>query len=95
MILTTTNSLETHNIISYLGIVSGKSYSYAKKFKEFKASAQPELIGRAEEAAKEELIAKAEELGANAVVGVKVDFEPDNNQFHVVYSGTAVKCLRK
>ena len=95
MILTTTNSLETHNIISYLGIVSGKSFTYARKFKEMKASAQPELIGRGEEAAKEELLEQARELGANAIVGMSVDFEVDNGSIHVVFTGTAVKCQRK
>ncbi|MEL6720311.1 MAG: heavy metal-binding domain-containing protein [Bacteroidota bacterium] len=95
MILTTTNSLETHNITSYLGVVSGKSFTYAKKFKEMRPSAQPELVGRGEEGAREEIIAQAEELGANAIVGMSVDFEIDNGSIHVVFTGTAVKCRRK
>ncbi|MEM8524621.1 MAG: heavy metal-binding domain-containing protein [Bacteroidota bacterium] len=95
MILTTTHNLETHEIISYLGVVSGKSYNYARKLREMKASAQPGLVAKAEEVAKDELIAQAEELGANAIVGMSIDFETDNGQIHVIYTGTAVKCIRK
>lgn len=95
MIITTTDSIETHEITSYLGVITGSSYVYAKRLKEMKASAQPELVARAEEEAKAAFIAKAEEMSATAIVGVSLDFENVNGAICIVYSGTAVRCVRK
>ncbi|MEM0993143.1 MAG: heavy metal-binding domain-containing protein [Bacteroidota bacterium] len=96
MIITTTDQLETHQIIRYLGIVTGKANIRAKKLKEMRAAAQPELIDRAEKIAMEEAISKAEELGANALVGVTIDLETISGPyFYVLFTGTAVKCQRR
>ncbi|MEM9888520.1 MAG: heavy metal-binding domain-containing protein [Bacteroidota bacterium] len=96
MILTTTDNIETHQILRYLGIVTGKAFVYAKRFKEMGASKQPELITRAEQQATKDAVAQADELGANAIVGVSVDFEAVSGPyFYFTFTGTAVKCQRK
>jgi uncharacterized protein YbjQ (UPF0145 family) len=103
MIVTTTPSVEGRKITEYRGIVFGEVISGVDFIKDFAAgltnffggrsgSYEGELI-QAREKAIAEMIARAESAGANAVVGVDVDYEvlgQGNNMLMVTASGTAV-----
>lgn len=105
MILTTTNSIENHKIIDYLGIVTGISYntSYSYKgesmsFKDmFNMKKYYEAYAEGLESIKEEAFQKlqdnAKALGANAVLGIQVDIETlaNSRTLMVSITGTAVK----
>lgn len=105
MILTTTNSIESFKIVDYLGIVTGSAYnsSYSSKgnkmsFRDmFSMSKHYETYAEGLESIKEKafqnLKDNAEKLGANAVVGIKLDIEPVANSSVILVSitGTAVK----
>lgn len=103
MIISTTPSLEGKKIIEYKGIVFGEVISGVDFIKDFAAgltnffggrsgSYEGELI-QARENAIEEMINRAKSMGANAVVGVDVDYEvlgQANNMLMATASGTAV-----
>lgn len=103
MIITTTPSVDGAKISQYLGIVCGEVISGVNFVKDFAAgltnifggrsgSYEEELIDAREQALKE-LEERAEDLGANAVVGVDVDYEvlgQSGNMLMVSASGTAV-----
>jgi len=103
MIITTTPSIEGKQIKRYLGIVTGEAILGANLFKDLFASVR-DLVGgrsatyekelqRAREMALQELQERAQELGANAVVGVDLDYEvlgQNNGMLMVSASGTAV-----
>jgi len=103
MILSTTPSLEGKRIVEYKGIVFGEVISGIDFIKDFAAgltnffggrsgSYEGELI-QARENAIAEMVRRAGELGANAVVGVDIDYEvlgQGNNMIMVTASGTAV-----
>jgi len=103
MIISTTPSLENKKIIEYKGIVFGEVISGVDFIKDFAAgltnffggrsgSYEGELI-QARENAIQEMENRAKGMGANAVVGVDVDYEvlgQSNNMLMVTASGTAV-----
>ncbi|MBL8802591.1 MAG: heavy metal-binding domain-containing protein [Planctomycetes bacterium] len=103
MLLTTTPSVEGRPIREYRGIVTGEAILGANVFKDMFAGIR-DIVGgrsgtyerelaRAREIALEELRLRASELGANAVVGVDLDFEvlgANNGMLMVSASGTAV-----
>jgi uncharacterized protein YbjQ (UPF0145 family) len=103
MITTTTPSIEGKRIVEYKGIVFGEVISGVNFIKDFAAglsnffggrssSYEEELI-RARENAIREMEQRAGELGANAVVGVDIDYEvlgANNGMLMVTASGTAV-----
>ena len=103
MIITTTPSIEGKKVISYKGIVFGEVISGVDFIKDFAAgltnffggrsnSYEGELI-EARENAISEMTKRAESMGANAVIGVDVDYEvlgQGNNMLMVTASGTAV-----
>ena len=103
MIVTTTNSVEGKNIQEYKGIVFGEVISGVNMLKDLGASFRNMFGGRSagyeEELmkAREEALAEMEErasrMGANAIVGVDIDYEvlgADNGMLMVTASGTAV-----
>ncbi|HIW16235.1 MAG TPA: putative heavy metal-binding protein [Firmicutes bacterium] len=103
MILTTTSTVEGRTIYQYHGIVFGEVISGVNVFKDFAAglsnffggrsSTYENELMRAREEALAELSERAERLGANAVVGIDVDYEvlgTDNGMLMVTVSGTAV-----
>ncbi len=103
MIITTTPSIEGKTIVEYKGIVFGEVVSGVNFVKDFAAGITNFLGGRsnsyegelidARENALRELQQRASSLGANAVVGVDVDYEvlgTGNNMLMVTASGTAV-----
>ncbi|MBK0400214.1 heavy metal-binding domain-containing protein [Limibaculum sp. M0105] len=101
MILTTTGALEGHRITAYRGIVVGEAIMGANVFRDFFASITDVVGGRsgayesklqdARETALGELEQRAARLGANAVVGVDLDYEVvGDSMLMVSASGTAV-----
>lgn len=103
MIISTTPTLEGHQIVEYKGIVVGEAILGANLFKDLFAGIRDIIGGRAgsyeKELAKarsialEELREHAQALGANAVVGVDLDYEVVGQQggmLMVSVSGTAV-----
>ncbi len=103
MIITTTPSVEGRKVIEYRGIVFGEVISGVNVIKDFAAglsnffggrsgSYEGELV-QARENALAEMARRAESMGANAIVGVDVDYEvlgQGNNMLMVTASGTAV-----
>ena len=103
MLLTTTPTIEWKRITSYHGIVFGEVISGVNLFKDFFASIRDVIWGRsgsyeeelikARQEALQELAERAMEKGANAVVGIDIDYEvlwKWNSMLMVTASGTAV-----
>jgi uncharacterized protein YbjQ (UPF0145 family) len=104
MIVTTTPNIEGKQIKQYLGVVTGEAIMGANLFKDLFAGIR-DLVGgrsatyekelqRAREVAFHEMEEKASHLGANAVVGVDIDYEvlgQNNGMLMVSVSGTAVR----
>jgi uncharacterized protein YbjQ (UPF0145 family) len=101
MISTTTNALEGKKITKYHGIVTGETIIGANIFRDIFASirdivggrsgAYEEVLREARETALREMEAKATQLGANAVIGVDLDYETvGQSMLMVSVSGTAV-----
>ncbi|MDX5585612.1 MAG: heavy metal-binding domain-containing protein [Aureibaculum sp.] len=104
MILTTTNTLETHQVKEYLGIVTGETIIGANIIKDFLAGIRDIVGGRsgsyekvlreAKDTALKEMKEQAQSLGATAVIGIDLDYEtvgPKGGMLMVTASGTAVK----
>ncbi len=91
MILTTTNNIEGHKIVDYLGIVTGVSIV---TFGVFKNNIE-EIVNKAKEIAFQQLKSNAIKQKANAVVGILVDMEllENNHKVSVSIIGTAVKVV--
>lgn len=102
MIITTTPTIQNHNIAEYKGIVFSEVISGVNALKDLAASFRDVFGGRSQsyedellKARKEaltELEQRARELGANAIVGVKIDVETvgTGSMLMVVATGTAV-----
>jgi Uncharacterized conserved protein len=102
MIISTTNSLEGHKVTQYLGIVSGETIIGANVFKDFFASITDIVGGRsgsyervlreAKATAMAEMEMQARSFGANAIIGIDLDYETiRDGMLMVTASGTAVK----
>ena len=103
MILSTTPTIEGHPILAYKGIVTGESIIGANFVKDFFAGIRDIIGGRsgsyeqvlreAKETALAELQERASRMGANAVVGIDIDYETvgqNGSMLMVAASGTAV-----
>ena len=103
MILTTTPVSEGRSIKEYKGVVTGETIIGANFFKDFLAGIRDFVGGRsgsyekvlreAKDTSMREMQDRAEELGANAVVGIDIDYETigeKNSMLMVATSGTAV-----
>lgn len=104
MIVTTTAVLEGKPVQDYLGIVTGEVIVGANLFRDLFASITDivggrsgkyeEVLARARAEAMQELTEEARRLGANAVVGVDLDYEvigQNGSMLMVSVSGTAVR----
>ena len=103
MILTTTPGVEGRTITEYKGVVFGEVISGVNFLRDFAASIR-NIVGGRSGSYEEELIAartqamnemseRASSLGANAVVGIDIDYEvlgENNGMLMVTASGTAV-----
>lgn len=103
MLLTTTPTIEGHSIREYKGVVTGEVIIGANFVKDFMASITDFFGGRsgsyekvlieAKENAMSEMMQRAQMLGANAVVGIDLDYETigqSGSMLMVAVSGTAV-----
>lgn len=103
MIITTTPTIEGREILSYQGIVFGEVISGIDFIRDFAAGLRnffggrsgtyEEELNNARQTALQELTQRAEAMGANAVVGVSIDYEMlgvDNGMMMVTATGTAV-----
>lgn len=100
LVLVTTSSLEGHEIIAYKGVVVSEAIIGANIFRDLfarvrdivggRAGAYESALSDAREIALQEMADKARERGANAVVGIDLDYETINEMLMVCASGTAV-----
>ena len=103
MIITTTPSIEGHEILEYRQVVFGEVISGVDFVKDFAAGLSNFFGGRsgtyeeelvqARSQAMREMEQRARDVGANAIVGVDIDYEvlgSDNGMLMVTASGTAV-----
>ena len=105
MIVTTTNTIEGHGIREYRGIVFGEVITGVNMFRDIGASFTNIFGGRsagyedelqnARNEALAEMCRRAKNIGANAILGVDIDYEVlggNNGMLMVSASGTAVVC---
>ena len=101
MIVTTTPSIEGHNIIAYHGVIVGEAILGANVVRDLfagitdiiggRSSAYEASLQEARETALRELEQRAQAAGGNAVVGVDLDYEVvGNSMLMVSASGTSV-----
>lgn len=103
MILSTTNTIEGKKVTKYLGLVSGDAILGANIFRDFFASVRDIVGGRSASYEKElrkakdialgEMREQAKNLGANAIVGIDIDYETigaNSSMLMVSANGTAV-----
>ncbi|MGI6223263.1 MAG: heavy metal-binding domain-containing protein [Prevotella sp.] len=104
MLLSTTPTIEGHPIREYRGVVSGETIIGANFVKDFFAGIRDVVGGRsgsyekvlneARETAINEMCDRASSIGANAIVGIDIDYETigsGNTMIMVAASGTAVR----
>jgi len=105
MLLVTTSTIEGRKITRYLGLVSGDAILGANIFRDFfagirdivggRSAAYEKELRKAKQIALEEMMQEAAQLGANAVIGVDIDYETLNvgqggGMLMVSANGTAV-----
>ena len=102
MLISTTSSIEGKSIKEYRGVVFGEVINGVNFMRDFSASITNVIGGRATQYEEElintradainEMMKRAEKIGANAIVGVKIDYEPigQGSMIAVIASGTAV-----
>ncbi len=106
MLITTTPNIEGRRVVEYLGLVSGEAIMGANIFADLFAGIRKVIGGRsgayekelrkAKEIALKEMEQEAAQRGADAVIGVDLDyetitFEQGGSMLMVTASGTAVK----
>ena len=103
MILTTTPQIEGYMIREYKGVVTGETIIGANILKDFMAGIRDIVGGRsasyekvlreAKDTSMREMMERAQALGANAIVGIDIDYETigeTGSMLMVATSGTAV-----
>ena len=105
MLIVTTPALDGRRVTRYLGIVSGEAILGANIFRDFfagirdivggRSAAYEQELRKAKQIALEEMEQEAQQLGANAIVGVDLDYETiqvgsGGGMLMVSASGTAV-----
>lgn len=103
MLVTTTPTIQGKTITAYYGIVSGETIIGANVFRDFlaglrdffggRSSSYEKVLREAKDTALQEMMQQASSLGANAVVGVDLDYETvgqNGSMLMVTCSGTAV-----
>jgi uncharacterized protein YbjQ (UPF0145 family) len=104
MILTTTTSVDGRPVRTYLGLVTGEAILGANLFRDLfagirdivggRSAAYERELAKARQIALDELSDKARQLGADAIVGIDLDYEvlgAQSGMLMVSASGTAVK----
>lgn len=103
MIVSTTNTIENRPVSQYLGVVAGETILGANVFRDIgaqfrnitggRAAGYEKELRKARETAIQEMEEAAQELGADAILGVDIDYETvgGGGMLMVTASGTAVK----
>jgi uncharacterized protein YbjQ (UPF0145 family) len=104
MIITTTDQVEGRRVVDYLGVVTGEAIIGVNVFRDFFAGIRDIVGGRsggyqnalrdAREHAMADMQDAAKRLGADAVVGIDLDYEvlgKENGMLMVSINGTAVR----
>jgi uncharacterized protein YbjQ (UPF0145 family) len=104
MLITTTNTIEGKRIAQYYGLVSGETIIGANIVKDLfasitdivggRSSAYEQTLKEAKETALQEMTQEAQRLGANAIIGVDLDYETlgsGGSMLMVTACGTAVR----
>jgi uncharacterized protein YbjQ (UPF0145 family) len=103
MLIMTASHMQDRTIVRYLGLVSGQAVIGSTSFQNLFATiedvvpahtlAHEQNLARARTLAIEEMVEQARELGANAIVGVDLDYETvgQGSMLMVTASGTAVR----
>jgi len=103
MILSTTPSIEGRTISEYKGVVTGETIIGANFVKDFfagirdvvggRSSSYERVLREAKDTSMNEMVDRARGMGANAIVGIDIDYETigaNNSMLMVAVSGTAV-----
>ena len=104
MIVSTTNTIDGRRISEYMGVVTGEAILGANIVRDFFAGIRDVVGGRsgayekelrkAREYAFEEMQEQAQEYGANAIIGIDIDYETlgeNGGMLMVTVAGTAVR----
>ena len=104
MIITTTPNIEGYKILEYKGLVTGEAIIGANIVKDFFAGIRDIVGGRSKSYESvllegkntciKEMMERAQDLGANAIVGIDIDYETvgqGGSMLMVACSGTAVR----
>ena len=103
MILSTTPQIEGHPIREYKGVVTGETIIGANIIKDFfagirdivggRAASYEDVLRQAKDTSLKEMMERAQIMGANAIVGIDIDYETigsNGSMLMVATSGTAV-----
>ena len=103
MLVTTTSTLQDRKIVDYKGVVAGEAILGANIFKDLfagirdivggRSAAYEEELRKAKEMAMQEMVQQARDMGANAVIGMDLDYETvgqGGSMLMVAAAGTAV-----
>ena len=103
MLMSTTSVLDGRPVSRYLGVVTGEAIIGANIFRDVfaairdvvggRSATYERALGEARQVALQEMQQRAQELGANAVIGIDIDYEvlgQANGMLMVSVSGTAV-----
>ena len=103
MILSTTPTIEGHTIREYKGVVTGETIIGANFVKDFfagirdivggRSASYEQVLREAKDSAMQEMMERANMMGANAIVGIDLDYETigaNGSMLMVAASGTAV-----
>ena len=103
MILSTTPQIEGRTIREYKGVVTGETIIGANIVKDFfagirdivggRSASYEEVLSEAKNTAMQEMVTRAQQMGANAIVGIDIDYETigaNGSMLMVAASGTAV-----
>ena len=103
MVLSTTPTIEGHTIREYKGVVTGETIIGANMFKDLfagirdivggRAGSYEKVLREAKDTSMKEMMDRAQAMGANAIVGIDIDYETigeTNSMLMVATSGTAV-----
>ena len=103
MILSTTPTIEGHTLREYKGVVTGETIIGANFVKDFfagirdivggRSASYEQVLREAKDSARQEMMERAHMMGANAIVGIDLDYETigaNGSMLMVAASGTAV-----
>ena len=103
MILTTTPQVEGYTIREYKGVVTGETIIGANFLKDIfagirdivggRSASYEKVLRQAKDTSMQEMMERAHAMGANAIVGIDIDYETigeSNSMLMVATSGTAV-----